>query len=67
MTEGGAMKLPIAITFRGISSSKWIEDDIRKRAAKLDVLCRDIMSCHVVVDMPHRHHMAATGSVSGSI
>ena len=50
------MKLPITITFRGFPPSEWIEADIRKRAAKLDAYCRDIMSCRVVVDIPHRHH-----------
>jgi cold shock CspA family protein/ribosome-associated translation inhibitor RaiA len=52
------MKLPMTVTFRGMSSSEWIEADIRKRAAKLDTYCRDIMSCHVVVEIPHRHHEA---------
>jgi cold shock CspA family protein len=36
--------------------SEWIEAEILKRAAKLDACCHDIMSCHVVVDVPHRHH-----------
>ena len=50
------MRLPLGVTFRGIPPSEWIEADIRKRAAKLDVYCRDIMSCRVVVDIPHWHH-----------
>ena len=50
------MKLPISLTFRGIPTSEWIEADIRRRASKLDAYCRDIMSCRVVVDIPHRHH-----------
>ena len=50
------MNLPISITFRGIPPSEWIEADIYKRAANLDAYCRDIMSCRVVVDIPHRHH-----------
>ena len=50
------MKLPMIVTFRGIPPSEWIEADIRRRAAKLDTYCRDIMSCHVVLDLPHRHH-----------
>ena len=50
------MQLPVTVTFLGISHSEWLEADIRKRAAKLDSCCRDIISCHVVVDLPHRHH-----------
>ena len=50
------MQRPVTVTFLGISHSEWLEADIRKRAAKLEVCCRDIISCHVVVDLPHRHH-----------
>ena len=50
------MKLPMTVTFRGMNSDEWIETEIRTRAAKLDTYCRDIMSCHVVVEVPHQHH-----------
>jgi hypothetical protein len=50
------MKRPIAVTFHGISHREWIETDILKRAAKLERYCRRIVSCHIVVDLPHRHH-----------
>ncbi len=50
------MKLPLSVSFRGMSSSEWIETDIRKRVVKLEEYCRDIMSCRVTVDIPHRHH-----------
>ncbi len=50
------MKLPLTITFRGTTRHEWVEDEIRKRVAHLEAYCRDIMSCHVVVEMPHRHH-----------
>ncbi len=46
----------LTVTFLGISHSAWLEADIRTRAAKLDASCRDIISCHVVVDLPPRHH-----------
>ena len=46
----------MTVTFLGISHGAWLEADIRKRAAKLDASCRDIISCQVVVDLPHRHH-----------
>ena len=50
------MKLPMTITFRGTLRNDWIEAEIRKRAEKLETYCRDIVSCHVVVEIPHRHH-----------
>ena len=50
------MQRPVTVTFLGITHSEWLVADIRRRAARLDACCRDITSCHVVVDLPHRHH-----------
>ena len=50
------MKTPMTITFRGMSPSEWMEEDIRNRAGKLDTYCRRITKCHVAVNIPHRHH-----------
>ena len=50
------MKRPVTVTFHGMPPSEWIEHEIRGRAAKLETYCSDIMSCHVVFDVPHRHH-----------
>jgi len=50
------MRRPIRVTFHGMPPSEWIEAEILKRAAKLDAYCPDIMSGHVVVDVPHHHH-----------
>ena len=52
------MMLPVTVTFHGMSPSEWIEHEIRERVAKLDRYCRRIISCHVVFDIPHRHHEA---------
>ena len=49
------MQRPVTVTFLGITHSEWLVADIRRRAARLDSCCRDIISCHVVVDLPHRH------------
>ena len=49
------MQSPMTVTFLGIAHSDALEAEIRKRAAKLDACCRDIVSCHVVLDLPHRH------------
>jgi ribosome-associated translation inhibitor RaiA len=50
------MQTPLTVTFVGIAHSESLEAEIRKRAAKLDACCPEIISCHVVVGLPHRHH-----------
>ncbi len=50
------MKLPLQISFRGIPRSTEIEDAIFEHADRLDEFAERIMSCRVVVDVPHRHH-----------
>ena len=50
------MRQPIAITFPNMPPSPWIEQEIHKRAEKLDAQCPGILSWHVVADIPHRHH-----------
>jgi Sigma 54 modulation protein / S30EA ribosomal protein len=50
------MRQPMTITFPGMKPDPTIEAEIRKRAGKLDALCPGIISCHVVADIPHRHH-----------
>ena len=50
------MKLPVDITFHNLGFTDWIDAEIRKRAAKLEVYCSDIVSCRALVEMPHRHH-----------
>lgn len=55
------MKLPLQISFRNLERSDSVEDRIREEAAQLDEFCDRVMSCRVVVDVPHRHHL--TGNV----
>ncbi len=50
------MKIPLQITFRGISSSEAIEARIHKKMAKLDKIYNRIMGCRVAVETPHRRH-----------
>lgn len=50
------MEIPLQISFRNVERSAVLEDDIRQRATKLDAFYNHVMSCRVVVDMPHRHH-----------
>lgn len=50
------MLIPLKITFRDIAPSPAIESNIREKAAKLDGFYDRVMSCHVIVEAPHRHH-----------
>ena len=50
------MELPLQITFRGMTRSAAVEQNIRERAKRLDKFSEDIMSCRVVVEAPHHHH-----------
>jgi len=50
------MQLPLQISFRNMPHSDEIEDTIYEIATVLDVFSKHIMSCRVVVDVPHRHH-----------
>jgi hypothetical protein len=47
---------PVSITFPNMPASAFVEGEIHKHAAKLDEQCPGILSCHVVADIPHRHH-----------
>ena len=49
------MKTPLQITFRDIEHSDAIEAHIREKAEKLETFFEPIMSCRVVVEMPHQH------------
>ena len=49
------MQLPIQITFRNMKSSEAVEARIREEAAKLEKFYDRLISCRVMVEMPHRH------------
>ena len=50
------MQIPLQITFRDMEPSDAVEAKIREKAEKLDRFHDHIMSCRVVVEMPHQHH-----------
>jgi len=50
------MHMPLQITIRDIEHSEALESLIREKAKKLDEFFNDIMSCRVVVELPHKHH-----------
>lgn len=49
------MKTPLQITYRDIERSDALEAHIREKADKLETFFEPIMSCRVVVEMPHQH------------
>ena len=50
------MQIPMQITIRDFENSEALEAHIREKAKKLDEFFNHIMSCRVVVEMPHKHH-----------
>jgi len=50
------MQIPLQITIRDVDHSEALETHIRDKAKKLDEFFDHIMSCRVVVEVPHRHH-----------
>lgn len=50
------MQVPLHISFRNMDASPAVEAVVREKAAKLDRFFDRIVSCHVTVEAPHRHH-----------
>lgn len=50
------MQIPLQITIRDFEHSEALETHIREKAKKLDEFFDHIMSCRVVVEVPHKHH-----------
>ncbi len=50
------MKQPLQIVFRNMEPSAAIETLVRERVAGLERYYADILSCHVAVELQHRHH-----------
>jgi len=46
----------VEVTFRNLKTSEWLEREIRGRASKLETHYPQIVSCRVLVAVPHRHH-----------
>jgi hypothetical protein len=51
------MTLPVEVVFRNVRFIDWVDADVRNRAARLYAYCRDIVSCRVLIEIPHRHHL----------
>ncbi len=52
------MILPVQITFRNMSPSDAVAARVQEEAEKLDEFYKRITSCRVIIEVPHRHHMA---------
>lgn len=49
------MQIPMQITIRDVPHSDAVEANVRQKAEKLEEFYNHIMSCRVVVEMPHKH------------
>lgn len=50
------MQVPVEIRFQNMDRSPTIEAAVRERAQKLERFADHIISCHVSVEAPHKHH-----------
>lgn len=50
------MDKPVQITFRNMQASPSLEDHVRARVAWLERFHPDLVSCRVLLEVPHRHH-----------
>lgn len=50
------MEVTLQITTRDMPHSDVLESHIREKAAKLEKFYPHIMSCRIVVELPHKHH-----------
>lgn len=50
------MQNRLRITVRDIPASEALEAHIRDKVSKLENFFDHIISCHIVVEMPHKHH-----------
>jgi ribosomal subunit interface protein len=54
-SKGLFMKLPLQVTFRNLEPTESLENDIQKKAEKLERFFDQIMSCRVVMEANHKH------------
>lgn len=50
------MQVPIELSFHGCDHSDALESEIRDRVSKIEDYYGRIMSCRVVVELPHKSH-----------
>lgn len=54
------MQVPLEITFRGMNHSAAVEGWVNERAAKLDKIYNNIISCRVAVEKPQSHQKSGS-------
>lgn len=50
------MKIPLQVIFRNMDPSDFVEARIKEKAENLEQFAKDIMSCRVIIEAPHKHH-----------
>ena len=50
------MVIPLQIVFRNMEPSDAVEARVREKAGNLEQFSKDIMSCRVIIEAPHKHH-----------
>jgi hypothetical protein len=50
------MRFSADVIYRNVPASDWLDAEIQKHVARLKKFCADILSCKVLVEIPHRHH-----------
>ena len=50
------MQIPLQITIRNVDHSEALETRIRAKVEKLEEFFKHIISCRVVIEVPHKHH-----------
>ena len=50
------MQVPIELSFHGCDHSDALETEIRERVTKIEEYYGRLMSCRVVVELPHKSH-----------
>ncbi len=61
------MEVPLQIAFKDLDSSTFIETLIRERASRMERLHPSIISCRVVVQVPHRSPESAKPPIGVSV
>jgi ribosomal subunit interface protein len=49
------MQTPVQIVFHKVAHSEALENLVREKTRKLEVIFPRLMRCHVSIDQPHRH------------
>ena len=49
------MQTPVQVRFHGFPVSEAVESEVRRQVAGLDEFFPRLVSCRVVIDIPHRH------------